>query len=480
MNELDIAKAIINGDMESPQVYGNMSLYALRITGTGVAFRDEKCDSDDNVIQKPEYVYRNPDNYLNQDFLDRCAGLPVIWFHPEKQVLDPQEFAKRVIGSIMQAYIIDQEVWGIARIYDENAIQEMESKQLSTSPGVILAKAVLTTLKDNDSVISEMQRNNIAEDDAYPLLIEGEPALLDHLAICLQGVWDKSGEPLGVSTQQPVRIDSMSDIAEAVPASPEPSLGDLFKLVQGLAADVATLKQAEAKAAEGHEEGVSLLGDPELGGEPIVPVVDSKEDMIRNKAQANDMCDDDMCDDDAKTRFDGEGNEESNNKKEMEAKVVADSIMKENAAMKAKIASIEARMPAILSDADLNELSAAQAKADSVAHAFGDKAPAPMMGEKPLSYRRRVADMFKKYSADWKDMDLSVLGNSLGIAERAIYADAMSAANMPASYGEGVLRESTTRMRGGTEITTFSGDSNAWMGQFKLPGSKLVGINTKG
>jgi hypothetical protein len=103
-----------------------------------------------------------------------------------------------------------------------------------------------------------------------------------------------------------------------------------------------------------------------------------------------------------------------------------------------------------------------------------------MMGEKPLSYRRRVADMFKKYSADWKDMDLSVLGNSLGIAERAIYADAMSAANMPASYGEGVLRESTTRMRGGTEITTFSGDSNAWMGQFKLPGSKLVGINTKG
>ena len=474
MNELDIANGIIEGSLDSPQYYGNMALYALRITGTGVAFRDEKCDSDDNVIQKPEYVYRNPDNYLNQDFLDRCAGLSVLFFHPEKQILDTEEFSKRVIGSIMKAYIIDSEVWGIARIYDENAIQEMESKQLSTSPGVILAKAVLTTLKDNDSVISEMQRNNIAEDEAYPLLIEGEPALLDHLAICLQGVWDKGGEPLGVSTQQPVRIDSMSDIAEAVPASPEPSLGDLFKLVQGLAADVATLKQAEAKEAEGHEEGVSLLGDPELGGEPIIPVADMEEDISRNKAQA-----DDMCDDDAKTRFDGD-DDESDNKKEMEAKVVADSMMKENAAMKAKIASIEARMPAILSDADLNELSAAQAKADSVAHAFGDKAPAPMMGEKPLSYRRRVADMFKKYSADWKDMDLSVLGNSLGIAERAIYADAMSAANMPASYGEGVLRESTTRMRGGTEITTFSGDSNAWMGQFKLPGSKLVGINTKG
>ena len=477
MNELDIANGIIEGALDSPQYYGNMALYALRITGTGVAFRDEKCDSDDNVIQKPEYVYRNPDNYLNQDFLDRCAGLSVLFFHPEKQILDTEEFSKRVIGSIMKAYIIDSEVWGIARIYDENAIQEMESKQLSTSPGVILSKAVLTTLKDNDSVISEMQRNNIAEDEAYPLLIEGEPALLDHLAICLQGVWDKGGEPLGVSTQQPVRIDSMSDIAEAVPASPEPSLGDLFKLVQGLAADVATLKQAEAKAAEGHEEGVSLLGDPELGGEPIVPVADAEEDMARNKAQA-----DDMCDDDAKTRFDDDGDDdnESDNKKEVEAKVVADSIMKENAAMKAKIAAIEARMPAILSDADLNELSAAQAKADSVAHAFGDKAPAPMMGEKPLSYRRRVADMFKKYSADWKDMDLSVLGSSLGIAERAIYADAMSAANMPASYGEGVLRESTTRMRGGTEITTFSGDSNAWMGQFKLPGSKLVGINTKG
>ena len=34
-----------------------------------------------------------------------------------------------------------------------------------------------------------------------PLLIEGEPVLLDHIAIVPNGVWDKGGDPTGVLTQ---------------------------------------------------------------------------------------------------------------------------------------------------------------------------------------------------------------------------------------------------------------------------------------
>ncbi|EJM4515722.1 NUDIX hydrolase, partial [Salmonella enterica] len=36
--------------------------------------------------------------------------------------------------------------------------------------------------------------------DGEPLLLEGNPVLLDHLAICEQGVWDKLGEPTGVKS----------------------------------------------------------------------------------------------------------------------------------------------------------------------------------------------------------------------------------------------------------------------------------------
>jgi len=169
-------------------------------------------------------------------------------------------------------------------------------------------------------------------------------------------------------------------------------------------------------------------------------------------------------------------------KEKEEAKVMADSLAKENQLLKARIAAVEAKIPAILSDAELNELGEAQAKADSVAHAFGAKAPAPMMGEKPLSYRRRVVEMFKKHSKDWMGIDLSAIvdASTFGIAERSIYADAMAAANSPASYDIGHLHEHVQRVRGGGEISTFKGNPKTWMGQFKMPGNKLTGINTKG
>jgi hypothetical protein len=38
------------------------------------------------------------------------------------------------------------------------------------------------------------------------LLIEGKPSLLDHVALCPLGVWDKGGPPTGVDS-----IDSKAD-----------------------------------------------------------------------------------------------------------------------------------------------------------------------------------------------------------------------------------------------------------------------------
>ena len=445
MNELDIAKQIAAGEIESPQKCENMWLFALRITGTGVAYRD-KLD---------EYVYRPPEEYLNPKFMERCAGLPVIWFHPDNktELLSSEEYGKRNIGSIMFAYKLGNEVWGIARIYDETAAKEMQETQLSTSPGVILSDSSLNKIKNNDRLDK--------------ILIEGEASHIDHLAICLHGVWDKGGEPLGVSTQKTVRTDSMDKIPEET--APEMSAGEkaILGMMEQIMTRLTALESAEKKEASGHEEAAESLGDPEKA-------IDNAEDMERNKAQIDD---DDCHSDDSKTKFADDDDDEKSDKekKEEEAKIVADSLAKENKLLKSKIAAIEARLPVILNDAELNQLSEAQARADSVAHAFGTKAPAPMMGERPLSYRKRVVEMFKKHSNDWKGIDLGKIMDeaTFGIAERAIYADATAVAQNPAYYeGDGLI-ENVQKLRGGGEISTFKGSPSAWMNQFKAPSHKV-------
>jgi hypothetical protein len=433
MNELETARAISTGELESPQKFDNMSLYAVRITGTGVAFRS-KID---------EFTYRNPDNYLTQEFCDRCAALPVIWWHPEGDLLTSEEYGKRVIGAIMFAYILDDEIWGIARVNDDDAIKELDKQQLSTSPCFTFAPEGYNVIDDNK-----------------PLMIEGAPVLLDHLAICAEGVWDKGGEPLGVNTQQPVmRSDSMDETTKA-PAAVEPSLADVLQLLTSISGRIDAL-EAPAPTPAVDANPIEVAGDPELGKNPVI-ASDNEDDMARNVAKADDDC---AADDDAS------GN------RELEEKVVAaDSQIKD---LKSKIAMLESRIPRILTDEDRSQLSTIQAKADKIASAFGDAVAAPLPGEEPASYKRRCLDKFKQYSAAWKNIDLSKLSaDVLGVAEVAIYADAAMAAKMPESYGAvGGLREIVKRQRGGGEIVEFVGNQAAWMGDFKAPGNKIAGFS---
>ncbi len=171
--ELDIARAIRDGELPSPKKYENFHFFDLRITGTGLSKRDNP----------EEWVYRPSRNFLTDEFLERCQGLPVIFQHPDDSVLSQDEYRERAIGTIMLPYIKGDEVWGIAKIYDDDAAHLMsESKDISTSPGVL--------------VEGEYQEDF---EDGLPLLIEGVPRLADHLAICTPGgVWDKGGPPTGI------------------------------------------------------------------------------------------------------------------------------------------------------------------------------------------------------------------------------------------------------------------------------------------
>jgi hypothetical protein len=174
-DELDVAEMIRDGDLTSPQHIGNSSLFKIRITGVGVAYRPKH----------DEWVYRRPEHYLTPRFLDRCKGLFVIWEHPPSAVLSSSEFTKRIVGSVTGVVFIEnEEVWAIARIADKTSIREMANETLSTSPSVVFRDPAVNL--------------RLESDDGSVMLVEGPASLLDHVAICRNGVWDKEEGPTGV------------------------------------------------------------------------------------------------------------------------------------------------------------------------------------------------------------------------------------------------------------------------------------------
>jgi len=208
MDELGLARAIADGSLTSPQKYQNIWLFCIRITGTATAFRRAKMAHDEKtgeptidpktgkqkILREAEFVYRRPESYLTPDFLARCNGLPVIVLHPEKMPIQSDEFSKRIIGTVFLPFIRGNEVWAVAKIFNEQAAYEMSTTQLSTSPGVITGGEV----------------EKFQMEDGSNVLIEGSPALVDHIAICPNGVWDKGEGPTGVETSN-IRMDSTED-----------------------------------------------------------------------------------------------------------------------------------------------------------------------------------------------------------------------------------------------------------------------------
>jgi 8-oxo-dGTP pyrophosphatase MutT (NUDIX family) len=214
-NELDVAEAMAAGRLTSPQKYENLWLFAIRITGTGIAYRHGR----------KEFVWRNPELYMNERFLKRINGLATIWEHPEKSLLNGKEFTKRAVGAVMLPYLRPDlnEVWAIARIHDEEAAKDMEENPMSTSPAVNFADPT--------------ENIRIPLDNGKMMLIEGDPSIIDHIAICPHGVWDKMGDPTGVES-----VNAEADAAPLV--VPAAARNHNFNLLRAHAAALALKAQA--------------------------------------------------------------------------------------------------------------------------------------------------------------------------------------------------------------------------------------------
>lgn len=442
MTETEVAQAIATGDFTSPQFVRNMWLFDIRITGTGTSYRSKD----------EEYVYRPPEHYLNDEFLARCNGLPVIVDHPEKATLDSKEFNDRIVGSVLLPYIKGEEVWAVARIYDEATATLMSSEQLSTSPSVVFRNPAV-------------ENSTATLDGGQALLIEGKPILLDHIAICEAGVWDKGGPPTGVSTNH-VQEPEMTEEERKAKADAE-AKQELESRAKADAEEKAKADAEEEKAKADSDKWDKLMS--------AVDSIAKRMDSFDKKA--DEMPAEEMSAADKKA--DAEKEEEKkadaeDEKKEEEAK--ADAAKREGALL-ARVSQLESLLvqtaqltPKPLSDSDYAAMADAQAKADSIYSAFGKQAPRALNGEDLLSYRKRLAAGVKSHSDQWKGIDISKVDSAVfDIAETKIYADAMEAAIHPSESPEGGLRAVTKDTGTGHRVTNFYGKPSDWMDDFRAP-----------
>lgn len=471
MDELGVAEAIADGRLTSPQRYENMLLVAMRVSGTGVSYRRAH----------DEFVWRDPSVWITDRMIKRVAGLPVIVDHPpDKAMLDTKEFSDRAVGTVFLPFVRGEDLWCVAKIWDMPTAKMIEEEKLSTSPAVVFRDLEVNT--------------KLTSDDGNELLIEGKPSLVDHLAICRAGVWDRGGEPSGIEVSEPVseaRKDSqMTEEEKQALAAKDKAKKDAVEETPG-----DDIKENMKKDASDSDSGVELdkilahldalhkrmdameaggKKDADKGGEGEKK--EFKEKDSKNKDEDPDL-DDQEKDEPKKAVADKrkDAEEKEDKKERMDA-----AVFEELSELRRKYAALETLVkprPAV----DEAVLADAQARADAVYTAFGKRAPAPLAGETVLAYRRRLLSEFKDRSTAWKDIDLRALpGEVLDVAEPQVYKDAMDAANSPHDIGGSAMRELRKRdSLTGREIIEFRGGRPMdWMEDFCIP-TRLARISYK-
>lgn len=494
MDELGVARAIAAGELTSPQKYHNVWLFAIRITGTGLSYRSAG----------KEYVWRGAENYLTDDFLARCSGLSVIWEHPPKKpILDSEEYGKRSIGAVMLPYIKGDEVWGVAKIYDSEAAEAMVSGPISTSPGVLID--MNTSLK-------------LKTEDGSPILIEGPPPLLDHIAVVTYGVWDKGGDPAGVAnnfTLEPSELERADSMAEAN-EKPEDRKDAGAEMVDRLLSHLdsklkplvdrmdamemadkarkdseAEKERMDAQARRDAERDEWMKADAETCAKDDAAEASEMEEMEKG-GTAKEIAADKARKarkDRMKARADAEKTEAEKkaeeDRKDAAARHDADTRAKDAQiaallADKQKLIEGLANVPLHHTADNFSAFTDEQARCDAeVGHAWGKQAPPPMQGETPHAYSVRITRPYQRHSAKWSAVDLGAMPvDVFKNVQAEIYADAALAANSVDGLDENVLIPRTRVTDSGHRITEWRG-KHTFIHGLKRPSMFVSDIRAK-
>ena len=175
-----------------------------------------------------------------------------------------------------------------------------------------------------------------------------------------------------------------------------------------------------------------------------------------------------------------EKQEREDRKDESRARADAAALV-ENRVLKGQLAALEAQVKGLYREPsfdDANAIAETRARADATYQAVtGRPASAPLPGESPISYRKRMADGLRKFSAKFKEERVdSLSGAAFEIVEGQIYADAMAAAKRPENLPPGQLRK-IVRNDSGHTVTEYMGDPKAAWRNFMT--GAVMGIELK-
>lgn len=429
LTEFEAAQYIRDGTLASPVKFSNMWLVNLRITGTGAAYR----------FGLKEFVWRDPAIYLNEDFLLRCNGLPVLHDHADKAPMSEKEFKSRVVGSVMLPYIKDDEVWAIVRIYVKEIVEKIVSEEASTSPAVIFS---------GESGCTER-----AEGDSS-FLIEGVPFLLDHLAIVTKehgarGVWDKEGIPEGIEVTNKGDIDMEKEELQTL----------LQKAVSDALGGVNQKLETMSARMDSQGEWIKARQDADEKAK--------QDDAAAEKAEAEEKSKQDAAEKERQDAEEAEARKKAENEKAKQDAADQEEKAKQDEEEKAR------------EDSALTE---ARVRCDSAFTACGKRAPEPFSGEKALDFRKRALMALQKYSPENKDVNIRAVSDAavLKVLEKAIYDDARKAIDNEVNNTQGQMHTRVRSDEAGRRITEYYGDPNVWLSTFKTPGRVLEKINTQG
>ncbi|HCB2534349.1 DUF2213 domain-containing protein [Escherichia coli] len=427
LTELEVAERIRDGTVPSPVKFSNMWLVNLRITGTGLAYR----------AGLKEHVWRDPKLYLNEEFLRRCNGLPVIANHPDDAVLTEEDFKSRIVGSVMLPYIRGDEVWAVCRVYLQSIVEEITEGDVSTSPSV---------------VFNSTSGNVEVQEGDTNFLIEGVPFLVDHIALVTKdhgslGVWDKDRIPAGVEVTNTGEIEMEKE--------------ELQALLQGVVSD----------ALQGINQKI----------DGVVTRMDSLEQRDKARADAEEQAKKE-AEEKAKADEAAEEQRKADEAAAEEQRKADEAAAEEQ--RKADEAAEEQRKAdeAVEKERNDSALAEAQAKADSAFSACGKNAPAPFSGENALDYRKRALIAMQKHSPAHKDVNIRAIADSatLAVLEDAIFSAARQSIEKEMMSTQGQLHKRIRNDEAGRRITEYQGDPNVWLSAFKIPGRRLAKINTQG
>lgn len=155
----------------------------VRVTGVGDTIRIDESGN-------PYVEERLKAEYFTPEVLEACSRLPITLEHPEGQLLSPKTIdTAKIIGLTLHAYIKDEEIWAIAKVFDKSIIKLFGKEICSTSPGISCFYVIIT----GDGKVKEA------------------PAEINHLAFVSRGHWDQKAGSVGFDNTSHERIDEMAE-----------------------------------------------------------------------------------------------------------------------------------------------------------------------------------------------------------------------------------------------------------------------------